>query len=695
MSLICTIISFICLWAAIVPVYSLMAPKISSMRNSHLQHLCMTESGGRGEFSPIIVLISPRNESFDLFLEKVGEYLRKKVKFCDSIFDAVKGANDVLNVVDARAVDATLLKNSHRGIYVMHEGEDIITEARDACAHDWFVPFATASSSSSSQSPLSRDTAVVQLDNLLKRMRESVHVDSSLELDAGEWSHFVSLTFPSIDEALPLLPELSIGADAWELRVDLLADQSVQSIHRQIALLRAVVGLPVVYTVRSKGQIGSFPDDPKLIFPLLREGLRAGVEWLDVEACWPSEYTTALLTEMDARGYSDLSYVLGSLHVTVPQNETEARSLFESTALEGRADILKVVTGAADDDDNLAVHRAGAAVGKPYIGLCLGAAGALSRVLNRRFTPVSHPAMASAAPGQLSVAELMEAREARGLLSPKKFFLFGTPIRQSLSPAMHNSGFRQLLLPHTYGLNEQEDVELYADTLHDMAFGGASVTIPHKESIMAFLDEVEEAAVKVGAVNTIIAADGGRRVGTNTDWIGMHRPLLDRLSRRGDYSATMGGAALVVGAGGTARAACFAAQALGLDVYVTNRSPEKGRALAGQFGATFLDDPIDLVPYLSSEKPLQVVVCTLPAAAQWILPNELLQGEVKPVILDVVYKPALTPLMEQAGREGCLRVQGATMLLEQGIEQFEIWNKRRAPRRQMTQAIFDGVEELP
>jgi 3-dehydroquinate dehydratase type I len=161
-------------------------------------------------------------------------------------------------------------------------------------------------------------------------------------LDAGIWSHFVSLTFPSIDVALPSLPALRIGADAFELRVDLLSDISTSSLHRQIALLRKSCPLPIVFTVRSVGQIGKFPDEtPKKMFDLLREGLRAGCEWIDVEACWGDDYINSL-TSLAQEEYACTSRLLGSLHITTPQSENQIASLFEKTKLKNAAHMLKV-----------------------------------------------------------------------------------------------------------------------------------------------------------------------------------------------------------------------------------------------------------------------------------------------------------------------------------------------------------------
>ena len=104
--------------------------------------------------------------------------------------------------------------------------------------------------------------------------------------------------------------------------------------------------------------------------------------------------------------------------------------------------IIQVVTGAEGRADCDLVHAIGALQTKPYIGLCLTSKGSYSRVLNRRFTPVTHALLAAAAPGQLSAEELMKIRVQDGLVERKEYFLFGTPISQSLSPAMHNKAYQ-------------------------------------------------------------------------------------------------------------------------------------------------------------------------------------------------------------------------------------------------------------
>jgi len=630
------------------------------------------------------VLVSYRSGKHDAALEEIASCLKCSVSFLGSVNDLDKAtlSATTLNVLDASHITSPEAANRLKqcnSIFLLHDDLEAgrLGDARSACLYDLY---------SNGNAP----GCARRLQALLEKFRSaSVPTVSDTLLDAGDWSHFVSLTFGSIEQASEKLPVLRIGADAFELRVDLLDDQSIPSVHRQIALLRDLCPLPIVFTVRSVGQIGKFPAEPERIFALLREGLRAGVEWVDVEACWPQDQTDAFTTLAKSSAYQQTSRLLGSLHVTVPQTKSEIEGLFGACDLRGTADMLKVVTGAASDDDCRRIHEVGSSLPKPYIGVCLGAAGSYSRVLNRRFTPVTHECMAVAAPGQLTVKQLMDRRLQDGLLSPRQHFLFGTPIQQSLSPAMHNAAFRALMLPHVYALDEQTDVDAYRNRLRDSAFGGSSVTIPHKESIMGMLDEVRGAAREIGAVNTVVVEPGGRLVGFNTDWLGIKRPVLAKLRARAQPWA--GGVGLVVGAGGTARAACYAVQSLGLKLYVTNRSPDKGRELAKLFGGTFVDME-DLATAGVGDLPLKAVISTVPNAAGFTLPPTLLQQT--PVVLDVVYKPARTELLKQAQAAGCPVVQGATMLLTQGLEQFELWNKRRAPFTEMEAAIFAGVERI-
>jgi hypothetical protein len=195
-------------------------------------------------------------------------------------------------------------------IYLIEENTSIVESVRRLCMYDLWI---SGKESSEAKEEVDNQSVIKQYISLMEKLNQDSSLFTSfqsIDLDAGDWSHFVSLTFASIDDAVPILPSIRIGADALELRVDLLRDISPISLHRQIALLRKICPLPIVFTVRSIGQIGKFPEDPVKIFSLLREGLRAAAEWVDVEACWP-ESTTREFTHL-AKSYCKTSRLLGT-----------------------------------------------------------------------------------------------------------------------------------------------------------------------------------------------------------------------------------------------------------------------------------------------------------------------------------------------------------------------------------------------
>ena len=192
----------------------------------------------------------------------------------------------------------------------------------------------------------------------------------------------------------------------------------------------------------------------------------------------------------------------------------------------------------------------------------------------------------------------------------RAFFLFGSPIAKSASPAMHNAAFRALgLAPGwDYGRLETTDPAVAIAAMRAAGFGGGSVTMPLKEALLAAVDALSPAARRIGAINTVTAraaAGGGAAVlvGDNTDWIAIHRLVEDRLAVR-RLRAGGGQRALLVGAGGTARAAMYAlGRVAGLEgpVLVYNRTAERARALAAEFGGEAVTD-------LAAVGPVGVVV---------------------------------------------------------------------------------------
>ncbi|KAL2197264.1 EPSP synthase-domain-containing protein [Corynascus similis CBS 632.67] len=509
---------------------------------------------------------------------------------------------------------------------------------------------------------------------------------------------FVSLTVPNVSAALDIIPRAVVGSDAVELRVDLLESYDPEFVARQVALLRSAAKVPIVYTVRTVSQGGRFPDDDyELARQLYRIGLRTGVEYLDLEMTMPVDILEAVT---ESKGFTR---IIASHHD--PQSKLSWRNgswvPFYNKALQ-YGDIIKLVGMAGEVSDNFALTnfktKMLTAHDTPIIALNMGPAGKLSRVLNGFMTPVSHPELpAKAAPGQLSATEIRQALALIGELEPKSFYLFGKPISSSRSPALHNTLFGATGLPHNYSLFETDNASDVQDLIRSPHFGGASVTIPLKLDIVPLLDEISEAARAIGAVNTIIpirsAAEGDNKaslLGDNTDWMGMVYALRSAgLVPR--TAASSPGAGMVVGSGGTTRAAIYALHSLGYaPIYVVARTPERVKELAEGFPADYgiqrLSTPDEVAAVAARGELPSVVVSTIPAdkpidsGMREVLVAALQgggaagkeKGEPR-VLLEMAYMPRHTPLMQLAEDAGWTTIPGLEVLAAQGWYQFQLW----------------------
>ncbi|KAJ2071956.1 hypothetical protein GGI09_009194, partial [Coemansia sp. S100] len=305
--------------------------------------------------------------------------------------------------------------------------------------------------------------------------------------------------------------------------------------------------------------------------------------------------------------------------------------------------------------------------------------GQMSRVLCPVLTPVTHPLLAAkAAPGQISVQQINVARATAGLLPARKMALCGTPIQHSPSPAMHNAAFSALGLPHVYGLFETAEASSLTDLFAAPEFGGASITIPLKQSVIPLLDQLTPAARRIGAVNTVIPV-GGKLLGDNTDYLGIVGCL-----RRSQVTAFPKATALVVGAGGTSRAALYALYALGIgSVIVYNRTAQRADELVVEFSELFTS--LVAVSDLAALESPDYIVGTIPAS-DLVYPDSLFAKV--GVALDMAYKPRWTPLLESAQRHGWSVVPGVDVLIEQGIHQLEKWTHLTAPTKIMADAVY-------
>ena len=258
--------------------------------------------------------------------------------------------------------------------------------------------------------------------------------------------------------------------------------------------------------------------------------------------------------------------------------------------------------------------------------------------------------------------------------------ILGQPVSHSLSPAMHNAAFRHLHLNKIYLPFPAQDAKMAVTAMKTLGIRGASVTIPHKQAVIPVLDTIDPLAAKIGAVNTLIFRDGAAH-GVNTDWLGANTALAQ-------IAPLAGKSALLLGAGGSARAIGFGLIQAGVSLTMASRTPSRGQALAGDLGCPWrpladLDDfTADLLINATS-------VGMGPNSGQTPVPARLLTNF--GLVMDIVYSPLATTLLKEAKAAGCQTVNGLEMLLYQGSAQFELWTGLKAPVKIMRQALLTRI----
>ncbi|QTA81485.1 Shikimate dehydrogenase [Desulfonema limicola] len=248
------------------------------------------------------------------------------------------------------------------------------------------------------------------------------------------------------------------------------------------------------------------------------------------------------------------------------------------------------------------------------------------------------------------------------------YCVFGNPVSHSLSPVMHNSAFCHAGLNNVYLAFKINDIQAGIMAARAFNVQGISVTIPHKISIMPFLDEIDPGARRIGAVNTVVNKNG-KLLGFNSDSLGAVAALEEKTDLAGKKTA-------ILGAGGAARAIGFGVQEKGGHVSIINRSADKGRKLAHDLNAGFcpLSD-FNSAGYdiLINTTPLGM---TPDIESMPVKPDTLKPGM---TVMDIIYNPLETKLLKHAAAAGCKTIDGLSMFVYQGALQFELWTGEKAP----------------
>ena len=317
----------------------------------------------------------------------------------------------------------------------------------------------------------------------------------------------------------------------------------------------------------------------------------------------------------------------------------------------------------------------------PLIAMGMSEAGSTTRILGPSlgslYTYAAPSDSNGTASGQLSSGLLRSLYSCDTITQQTRLYgVVGDPISHTKSPLLHNRAFHSRRMDAVYlpFLVASSQLGEWMKLALALPIAGFSVTIPHKQRILRYLDAVEPLAHRIGAVNTVWR-DTGKWRGTNTDVDGVLKPLSGHLRLSGS-------SVLIVGYGGAARAAAFALHDAGASVTITGRDAKRARLLARAIHSQVIGlDAAHASHY-------DVLINATPVGMSTTTSECLFPGRIPAnIVFDMVYNPHETNLLKAAQAQGCVVIHGIDMLLEQAARQFEIWTGEAPDLTGMSSAL--------
>ena len=255
--------------------------------------------------------------------------------------------------------------------------------------------------------------------------------------------------------------------------------------------------------------------------------------------------------------------------------------------------------------------------------------------------------------------------------------------QNSIGAAMHNAGYEALGANFVYVPIETDNIKDAIAGIRGFKLRGNTVSMPHKQAVMKYLDKVDEVAQTIGAVNTV-SNDNGILTGYNSDWVGAMEALKEATTLEGKK-------ALVIGAGGAARAVVYGLTQNKANVAVYGRTADKAKALAESFGVEFGGD-------LEALKAVTNYDIVINATSVGFGTDESVVDEsfFKPnaIAMDVVFMPAETTFLKFAKAQGATPVAGYRMLIHQALFQMELFTGQKSPFEVMEKALLEAVAQV-
>jgi 3-dehydroquinate dehydratase / shikimate dehydrogenase len=489
----------------------------------------------------------------------------------------------------------------------------------------------------------------------------------------------IALGFSDADKLLQhARREVQEGERFLEFRLDYLADTrpGIEAIRTLVAEQPDVT---LVATCRRHQNHGHFNGSIEQQVQVLDAAIEAGARAVDLEI-ESAETVNSHADKLRSRALFIVSY-----------HNFEATPLIDPvikrmTRID--ADAYKLVTTARKPTDIYKVLSTARALPKSkLILLAMGEVGFPTRILSPAYGGLYTYAAPLSAEG--TAAGQVCAKVLRSLYRVEKFSklakIYGViadPVRHSISPAVHNRAFQAKRMDAVYVpfLVQPAHLKDFMQLADKLPVCGFSVTIPHKQKILRYLDIIDPLARRIGAVNTVWKKAGKWR-GTNTDVSGVIVPLSKRLKLAKS-------SVLLVGNGGAARGAAFALRDAGARLFITGRNPDRVRALAR------LTEAEPVAAESVSSQHYDALVHATPLGMHPHVNDCFFAGEIPAdVVFDMVYNPLETVLIQRAREAGKEVVPGIDMFIEQAVQQFQTWISDTAPRAVMQKAALEALDK--
>jgi 3-dehydroquinate dehydratase/shikimate dehydrogenase len=441
---------------------------------------------------------------------------------------------------------------------------------------------------------------------------------------------------------------------------------------------------PVIVTCRREKDGGRWTKSEEERLMLLRQAIASGVEYVDLEediaASIPRFGKTKRIVSY--HNFEETPEDLNALHKRLSDLN---------------ADVVKIATMAHGPHDNIRLLRLMRNARIPTVAFCMGEFGQPSRVLAARcgapFSYATFHAERTMAPGQLSYQQMQEVfRYEKINAETEVYAVIADPVAHSLSPQIHNAAFDKLGLNKVYlpFRVPPEELEQFFSDCREFGIQGLSVTIPHKEEVLHYKAKCDPATQEIGACNTLVWKEN-EWIAYNTDYKAATNSL-DAVFGGGEgNSGLKGRTALVLGAGGVARAIVHGLLRREADIVIASRTPQRADELA-----TFCKGKSIAWGLRNTVKADLIVNCTplgmhpnvddTPLEAKYIHRHQ--------VIFDTVYNPENTLFIKQARELGCEVITGIDMFVGQAALQFKYFTDRPAPIDTMREVIRRAISAV-